>query len=104
MPGDIRYIRPQFTETDVNFQRAPMVDTSNPCIARRTPTPDESMAVIRFTSPRGIDFAYRTAMMQGSVMSRAHPIVVPGGKLDLAMQPILTPVILQLIERGRRAR
>ena len=104
MPDYIRYICPQFTETDVNFQRVPMVDTSNPFIARWIPTPDESMVVIRFRSPRGIDFAYLTAMMQGSFMSRANSIVVPGGKLDLAMQLILTPMILQLIERGRRAR
>ena len=30
-------------------------------------------------------------------------IVIPGGRLDLAMQLILTPMILQLMERSRRA-
>ena len=104
MPDYIRYICPQFTETDVNFQRVPTVDTSNPFIARWIPTPDESMVVIRFRSPRGIDFAYLVSMLQGSFMSRANSIVIPGGKLDLAMQLILTPMILQLHERARQAR
>jgi phosphoribulokinase len=103
MPDYVRYICPQFTETDVNFQRVPTVDTSNPFVARWIPTPDESMVVIRFRSPRGIDFAYLTSMIRDSFMSRANSIVIPGGKLDLAMQLILTPMILQLIERARRA-
>jgi phosphoribulokinase len=103
MPDYIRCICPQFTETDVNFQRIPTVDTSNPFIARWIPTADESMVVIRFRNPRGIDFAYLVSMLQGSFMSRANTIVIPGGKLDLAMQLILTPMILQLIDRQRRA-
>ena len=104
MPDYVRYICPQFTETDVNFQRVPMVDTSNPFVARWIPTADESMVVIRFKNPRGIDFAYLTAMIQNSFMSRANSIVVPGSKLDLAMQLIMTPMVLQLIDRSRRAR
>jgi phosphoribulokinase len=103
MPDYVRYICPQFAETDVNFQRVPMVDTSNPFIARWIPTPDESMVVIRFKSPRGIDFSYLISMIQGSFMSRANSIVIPGPKLDIAMQLILTPMIMQLIERSRRA-
>jgi phosphoribulokinase len=103
MPDYIQYICPQFAETDVNFQRVPTVDTSNPFVARWIPTADESLVVIRFKSPRGIDFAYLVSMIHGSFMSRANSIVIPGGKLDLAMQLILTPMILQLIERARRA-
>jgi phosphoribulokinase len=103
MPDYINYICPQFTQTDINFQRVPTVDTSNPFIARWIPTADESMVVIRFRNPRGIDFAYLRTMLEGSFMSRANSIVIPGGKLDLAMQLILTPMILQLIDRKRRA-
>ena len=51
MPDYVKYICPQFTETDINFQRVPTVDTSNPFIARWIPTPDESMVVIRFREP-----------------------------------------------------
>jgi phosphoribulokinase len=103
MPDYVNYICPQFTETDINFQRVPTVDTSNPFIARWIPTPDESMVVIRFRIPRGIDFAYLVTMIHGSFMSRANSIVIPGNKLDLAMQLILTPMILQLLEKKRRA-
>jgi phosphoribulokinase len=104
MPDYVRYICPQFTETDVNFQRVPTVDTSNPFIARWIPTPDESMVVIRFRNPRGIDFPYLLSMIPGSFMSRANSIVVPGAKLDLAMQLIMTPMVLHLVDRARRAR
>jgi phosphoribulokinase len=103
MPDYINYICPQFTETDINFQRVPTVDTSNPFIARWIPTPDESMVVIRFRNPRGIDFPYLLSMIDGSFMSRANSIVIHGGKLDLAMQLILTPMIMKLVERKRRS-
>jgi phosphoribulokinase len=103
MPDYVNYICPQFTQTDINFQRVPTVDTSNPFIARWIPTPDESMVVIRFRNPRGIDFPYLISMLDGSFMSRANSIVIPGGKLDLAMQLILTPMIMMLVERSRRA-
>ncbi len=102
MPDYVRYMCPQFTQTDINFQRIPTVDTSNPFIARWIPTPDESMVVIRFRNPRGIDFCYLRSMIQHSFMSRANSIVIPGNRLDLAMQLILTPLILQLVERKRR--
>lgn len=102
MPDYVRYITPQFSETHINFQRVPVVDTSNPFVARWIPTPDESMLVIRFANPRGIDFPYLLSMIGNSFMSRANTIVMPGNKLDLAMQLILTPLILQLIERKRR--
>lgn len=103
MPDYLDYICPQFSQTDINFQRIPTVDTSNAFVARWIPTPDESMVVIRFANPRGIDFPYLTSMIHDSFMSRANSIVIPGGKLDLAMQLILTPMILQLMERSRRA-
>ena len=103
MPDYINYICPQFTQTDINFQRVPTVDTSNPFISRWIPTPDESMVVIRFRDPHGIDFPYLLSMIHNSFMSRANSIVIPGGKMDIAMQLILTPMILHLVERRRRA-
>jgi phosphoribulokinase len=103
MPCYVKTITPQFTQTDINFQRVPMVDTSNPFISRTIPTADESMVVIRFRNPYGIDFPYLVTMIHGSFMSRANSIVVPGGKLDLAMQLILTPMIQRLVENRRRA-
>lgn len=98
----VHYIVPQFSHTHINFQRVPMVDTSNPFIARDIPTADESMVIIRFRDPRGVDFPYLLRMIHDSFMSRANTIVVPGGKLDLAMQLILTPLIWKLMERRRQ--
>ena len=98
----VHYITPQFSRTHINFQRVPLVDTSNPFIARDIPTPDESMVVIRFRYPKGIDFPYLLSMIQGSFMSRPNCIVVPGGKMGLSMQLILTPIILKLIEDKKR--
>lgn len=101
MPDYVHYIVPQFERTHVNFQRVPVVDTSNPFIARTIPTADESLVVIRFASPRGIDFPYLLSMLHDSWMSRANTIVVPGGKMELAMQLIFTPLIMRLVERRR---
>lgn len=99
----MKFICPQFSRTDINFQRVPTVDTSNPFISRWIPTPDESMVVIRFANPYGIDFSYLLSMIHDSFMSRANSIVIPGNKVDLAMQLILTPMVHRLIDRKRRA-
>jgi phosphoribulokinase len=103
MPDYLSYICPQFSRTHINFQRVPVVDTSNPFIARFIPTPDESFLVIRFANPHGIDFPYLQSMLKDSFMSRPNTIVCPGGKMDLAMQLIFTPMIWRLIERRNDA-
>ena len=103
MPDYVNYICPQFAHTHVNFQRVPVVDTSNPFIARDIPAADESMVVIRFANPKGIDFPYLLNMINDSFMSRANTVVVPGGKMELAMQLIFTPFIWRMQERRRNA-
>lgn len=99
----VHYIVPQFSRTHINFQRVPVVDTSNPFIARDIPSQDESLVVIRFHKLRGIDYPYLLNMINGSFMSRHNTIVIPGGKLDLAMQLIFTPLVLKLMDLRRRA-
>lgn len=103
MPDYVNYVCPQFSRTHVNFQRVPTVDTSNPFIARFIPTADESFVVIRFRDPKGIDFPYLLSMLHDSFMSRPNIIVVPGGKMELAMQLIFTPLILRLMEQRKRS-
>jgi len=100
MPDYIRYITPQFSLTDVNFQRVPTVDTSNPFIARDIPTPDESFVIIRFKDPNKlqIDFPYLLAMIPNSFMSRRNTMVVPGGKMGFAMEIILQPIIERMMD------
>ncbi len=100
----VHYMCPQFSRTHVNFQRVPMVDTSNPFIARTIPTLAESMLVIRFQNPRGIDFPYLLSMLPDSFMSRPNTIVCPGGTMDLAMQLIFTPMLWRLLERRSKMR
>lgn len=103
MPDYINHICPQFSRTHVNFQRVPTVDTSNPFIAKDIPSPDESMVVIRFANPKGIDFPYLLSMLNDSMMTRPNTLVIPGGKMGLAMQLIFTPMILRLMDMKRRA-
>lgn len=101
MPDYVHYITPQFSRTHINFQRVPVVDTSNPFIARDIPSQDESFVVIRFADPRGVDFPYLLTMLHDSFMSRANTLVVPGGKLPISMQLILTPLLWKMMERKR---
>ncbi len=104
MPDYVNYVTPQFSRTDINFQRVPMVDTSNPFIARDIPTPDESMVVIRFKDPKGVDFPYLLSMIHDSFMSRRNNLVVPGGKMGMAMEVILEPIIHKMVEESGKKR
>jgi phosphoribulokinase len=101
MPDYVNTITPQFSRTDINFQRVSVVDTSNPFIARDIPTPDESLVVIRFRYPEKHDFPYYLSMIKDSWMSRPNTIVTPGGKMGLAMEIILQPIIHEMMERKR---
>jgi len=103
MDDYVHFITPQFSRTDINFQRVPTVDTSNPFIARDIPTPDESFIVIRFRNPDVVDFPYILNMITDSFMSRPNTIVVPGGKMGFAMELILNPVIHELIEAKKKS-
>ncbi|MCU7959389.1 MAG: phosphoribulokinase [gamma proteobacterium symbiont of Bathyaustriella thionipta] len=100
MPDYINYITPQFTRTDINFQRVSTVDTSNPFITRDIPTPDESFVVIRFRDPAkfNVDFPGLLSMIEHSFMSRRNTIVVPGGKMGFAMEIILGPIIEDMMD------
>lgn len=99
MDDYVKVITPQFSRTDINFQRVPTVDTSNPFIARDIPTPDESFVIIRFKDPRkfNVDFPYLLAMIHDSFMSRYNSIVIPGGKMGLAMEIIFRPIIERMM-------
>jgi phosphoribulokinase len=103
MPDYINHITPQFSRTDINFQRVATVDTSNPFIARDIPTPDESFVVIRFADPKKFDtdFVYLTSMIPNSFMSRRNTMVVPGGKMGFAMEIILGPIIDRMMDDAR---
>jgi len=99
----VHYMTPQYSRTHVNFQRVPTVDTSNPFIARDIPTADESFVVIRFGTQLQyqVDYPYLLSMLEGSFMSRKNTIVVPGGKMGFALEMIIEPLVVNLINTGK---
>lgn len=101
MDDYITHITPQFSRTHINFQRVPTVDTSNPFSAKDIPSLDESFVVIRFRGIANVDFPYYLQMIDGSFMSRVNTLVVPGGKMGLAMELVLTPLIKDLLVKKR---
>lgn len=102
MDDYFHYITPQFSRTHINFQRVPTVDTSNPFSAKEIPSLDESFVVIRFRDVKQVDFPYYLQMIDGAFMSRINTLVVPGGKMGLAMELILRPLVEQIIEKKRK--
>lgn len=101
MEDYLRYILPQFSRTHINFQRVPVVDTSNPFEISSVPTADESFVVIRFRGPQKADFPYLLSMIKDSFMSRPNTLVVPGAKMQLAIELIMLPRVQEILE-GRR--
>jgi phosphoribulokinase len=97
MDDYVHDIVPQFAHTHVNFQRIPLVDTSNPFVVRDVPTEDESMVVIRFWDSSEVDFPYLLQMIAGSHLSRYDTLVIPGTKMSLAMDLIMRPMVLDLM-------
>ncbi|MCC5795696.1 MAG: phosphoribulokinase [Methylophaga sp.] len=102
MPDYIHHITPQFSRTHINFQRVPLIDTSNPFVMRDIPSADESLVVIRFKDPKMADFPYYLTMLKDAFMSRPNNMVVPGAKMGLAMEVILTPLIEQMMFSKRQ--
>ena len=99
MDDYLRYILPQFGRTDINIQRVPVVDTTNPFIANDVPSDDESFLVFRFSDPKklNIDFPRLLNLIGDSFLSRHNTLVVPGGKLRLALEVIMAPLISELL-------
>ncbi len=103
MSDYVKHITPQFSRTDINFQRVPMVDTSNPFVALDVPLEKETVVVIRVAHPERVrvDFRYLLDMIPKSFMSRRNSVVVPGDELGYAMELIFSPVVHELLQ-GRR--
>jgi phosphoribulokinase len=102
MPDYIHHITPQFSRTHINFQRVPLIDTSNPFVMREIPTPDESLCIIRFKDPKMADFPYYLSMLKDSFMSRPNNMVVPGTKMGLAIEIILMPFVEEMMQKKRQ--
>jgi phosphoribulokinase len=103
MDDYIHYIVPQFGLTDINIQRMPLVDTSNPFVARDVPTPDESVLIIHFRDRKRHDFPALLRRIPGSRMTRPTTMLVPGGELRLAISVICGPLVEEMMEKQRAA-
>ncbi len=101
MDDYIHYIVPQFGLTDINIQRIPLVDTSNPFIARDVPTESECAFVVHFRDRERHDFADLLRRIPGAQMTRATTMLIPGGALGHALEDICAPILAELIERRR---
>lgn len=105
MPDYVNYITPQFSRTDINFQRVPLVDTSNPFAVSRVPSAAESYVVIHFadTAAAAVDFGALLDLIPRAFMPRQNTIVAPGEHMSRAMQLVLEPLIRRLMHQRRRA-
>ncbi len=107
MDDYVEHITPQFSHTDINFQRIPTVDTSNPFISREVPSADESLVVIRvkkkIIKKYNIDLVNMKHMIENSFISRRNTFVIPGTKMSFAMEVLLTPIIEDLVKNSKNA-
>lgn len=101
LPDYVNYITPQFSRTDINFQRVPLVDTSNPFVVRQIPTPEETLFVVHFNEHSRIhsDFELLKRELPGAFRSHEQTLVVPGPLQAQAMELILRPAVEQLARR-----
>jgi phosphoribulokinase len=97
----MRYILPQFETTHINFQRIPMLDTSNPLGDRTIPTPDQSLVLIHFLKPKPtVEYKLNLkGQIEGSFITGFNTIVIPGGKMGFAMELILTKRVKDLMKK-----
>ncbi len=97
----MNYILPQFSNTHINFQRVPIIDTSNPFMVRQIPTADQSLVVIHFLKFQpSVEYKlHLKGLIEGLQITTYSTVVIPGGKMQFAMELILTKLIIDLMEK-----
>ena len=105
MPDYVNHIIPQFSRTDVNFQRVPLVDTSNPFEVQEIPSAEESLVVVHFNknSRVKVNFDKLINSLPGAAQSHEQTLVVPGPLMEKAMELVFGPAIEKLIARRDKA-
>ena len=101
----MNYVTPQFSRTDVNFQRVPLVDTSNPFVEREIPSQEESLVVISFRLNSRVepDIGKLVDGIPEAFLSRPNTLVVPGPRMDEAMEATLKPAVKRLARARMKA-
>jgi len=104
LPDYVAHITPQFSRTDINFQRVPIVDTSNPFVCREIPQDAETIVVIRVRSQKDFPVSLYSIMekVPGSFMSRVNTLVVPGAKMCYAMELIFEPILIEMMAKRKK--
>ncbi len=97
----MRYILPQFDATHINFQRIPVLDTSNPLRPRSIPTADQSLVLIHFLKPKpSVEYKLNLrGLIEGSFITGFNTLIIPGGKMGYAMELILTKRVMDLMKK-----
>ncbi|MBE8189776.1 MAG: phosphoribulokinase [Candidatus Thioglobus sp.] len=95
MPDYAQFITPQFDNTHINFQRIPLIDTSNPFSGQPVPAPADSLIV---TTVRidGVDLqavAEKLPAEAGAFLQNSTTLIYNGSYMVEAMDLILTPII-----------
>ena len=100
MEDYVNVITPQFSLTDINFQRIPTVDTSDPFAATTIPANKESLVVIHFRQPEkfDIDFSFLQSKLNGSLSCR-DTLVISAQKMALAVDVIFEPIVKKMVGR-----
>ncbi|MDH5546401.1 MAG: phosphoribulokinase [Gammaproteobacteria bacterium] len=103
MPDYVKFITPQFSWTDINFQRIPMVDTSNPFVLTDVPLEDECMVVVRFREPKKYNLIAYKEKFPGAKFTRPNTLLIPNTHMSQAIRTICEPIVTQLMERRKEA-
>jgi len=107
MDDYIEYIVPQFHRTCVNFQRIPLVDTSDPFstqteAAPMGPAPEDSL-IITHVRHDEVDLSTIVDKIEGAWLQNDHTMICSGTQMVDAMDIIMTPIIQKLIAEKRAA-
>jgi phosphoribulokinase len=97
----MHYIVPQFSKTHINFQRVPLVDTSDPFMVRSIPTADQSLVLIHFLKHKpSVEYKINLkGLIEGATITGFNTLAIPGGKMMYAMELVLTEMIIDLMTR-----
>ncbi|MCC6202539.1 MAG: phosphoribulokinase [Gammaproteobacteria bacterium] len=106
MADYVHYICPQFSRTDVNFQRVPLIDTSNPFVADVIPGGEECLLVIHLRNQArlGIGAGQLRRSLSGARLSGPDTLHVPATEYQRAVELVCGPAIERLIQRRRALR
>jgi len=107
MDDYIETIVPQFHRTHVNFQRIPLVDTSDPFSTQTEkapmgPSPEDSL-IITHVRHDDIDLKAISEQIEGAWLQNETTMICSGIKMVKAMDIIMTPIIQNLIAKKRAA-